>query len=363
MRVSCAVAALLLLSWQAAFAQRADTVKLRAANPCSRCISLTQVATLRLPDTLGGFVSPVSFARSSGGDYYVRDPFGQLGIHRFDAKGRYLQTIGRRGGGPGEYTFIESFHLDANDTLWIFGSNHGVFTANGRLVRSSRLDQLLRPKLSAGSRDGKMFVVGLSQSPDEFGVPLHIVRSDGSIERSFGARPGGAIGRSIWDRRQSLAPGLSSTFYTAFANSYAIEEWSTRGAPPRVFERDAEWFRPWVSWDGRSDVERPPARLAHMTVDASGLLWTVSIVPDLNWRAVTRRSSEQQRIESLADLERRFDTMVEVVDLSRAEVVASQRMPGIVVGAFGSNHLALTAEDSNGEVVATIWRASLTRAR
>ena len=98
-----------------------------------------------------------------------------------------------------------------------------------------------------------------------------------------------------------------------------------------------------------------------MIVDAAGLLWTVSIVPDLRWRPVPR--SGEQRLESLADLENRFDTMIEVIDLSRAEVVASQRLPGIVVGAFGSNHLALTVEDSNGDVLVTIWRASLLKAR
>ena len=343
------------------WAQRVDTTVLRAINPCSSCVTLAQVATLRLPDTLGGFVSPVSFAKSSSGDYYVRDPFGPLGIHRFDASGRFLQTIGKRGGGPGEFTFIESFNLDANDTLWVFGSNHAVFTSNGRHIRSRRLDDLLRPTLSAGLQDGRIALVALSQSPDKFGVPLHIVRSDGSIELSFGGRPGGAHGRGFWEKRFSLTTGDSHTFYTAFANSYAIEEWSTEGRLRRVLARRADWFPSWLTWNGLSHEERPPPRLAHMIVDAAGLLWTVSIVPDLRWRPVPR--SGEQRLESLADLENRFDTMIEVIDLSRAEVVASQRLPGIVVGAFGSNHLALTVEDSNGDVLVTIWRASLLKAR
>lgn len=354
--------ALLLLSTAMLGAQSADTVRLRATSPCERCISLTQVAVLTLPDTLGGFISPYIFERARNGDYFVLDPFGPLGIHRFDANGGYSQTIGTRGGGPGEFTFIESFTLDAHDTLRVFGSNHAVFTTSGAHVRSRRLDDLLRPTRTAGLGDGRMVVVGLSPAAEKRGIPMHLVRPDGSIERSFGAQPGSAARSGLWDRRQSLAIGSTSSFFTAFSNRYAIEEWSVDGTRRRVLERVADWFPPWNEWGGTADVERPPSRVAHLMVDGRGLLWVITIVADARWKPSGPPAGER-RMRSMTEIGEQFDTIIEVVDLARAEVVASQRLPGVVVGAFGSNHLALTVEDSDGSTLVTIWRAAFRTTR
>ncbi|KPL51691.1 peptidase [Prosthecomicrobium hirschii] len=50
------------------------------------------------------FNHPTDVAVAPSGDIYVADGYGAAHVHRFDAAGRLLQTWGRPGRGPGEFT-------------------------------------------------------------------------------------------------------------------------------------------------------------------------------------------------------------------------------------------------------------------
>jgi DNA-binding beta-propeller fold protein YncE len=56
---------------------------------------------------------PTDVAIAPNGDIYVTDGYGQSLIHRYDREGRYRQTIGWKGNGPGQFDCPHGICIDA----------------------------------------------------------------------------------------------------------------------------------------------------------------------------------------------------------------------------------------------------------
>ena len=76
--------------------------------------------------------------------YIVDDIMANDRIYRYDLNGKFLNQIGRRGRGPGEFGAISSFQL-LNDTIIVFSYPHKMlmFTQDGNFIRSSELSQTI----------------------------------------------------------------------------------------------------------------------------------------------------------------------------------------------------------------------------
>ncbi len=61
-------------------------------------------------------ISEISKIEYRNGLYYVADEVSQA-VFIFDGKGEYKSTVGKRGGGPGEYITLGSFTLQGDDVL------------------------------------------------------------------------------------------------------------------------------------------------------------------------------------------------------------------------------------------------------
>ena len=82
------------------------------------------------------FNHPSGIAVAPDGDIYVTDGYGNSCVHRFSAEGRWLQTWGRPGTGPGEFTTPHAVWVDRegrvlvadreNDRVQVF-SREGEF--------------------------------------------------------------------------------------------------------------------------------------------------------------------------------------------------------------------------------------------
>lgn len=113
-----------------------------SAPSCSQCsIVLTPILKIGDADGEGVIGRPETVTRDGQGRYYAafEEMHGTISV--FDAGGRYLQTIGRRGGGPGEYQFISMIHAKRGDTLLVFDSRNRRLTfalPTGQAVRSVR---------------------------------------------------------------------------------------------------------------------------------------------------------------------------------------------------------------------------------
>ncbi len=95
-------------------------------------------------------------ARDHRGRYYVVESYGTR-IKVFDAEGRYLESLGREGGGPGEFRGISAIAVAPGDTLHVFDWSNvrwSVFGPDGRFVRDTRLE--IQPSLGvARTREGR----------------------------------------------------------------------------------------------------------------------------------------------------------------------------------------------------------------
>jgi hypothetical protein len=66
--------------------------------------------------TAGTPYKPTDAAIAPNGDIYVTDGYGQSIIHRYDAAGRYVQTIGWKGNGPGQFDCPHGICIDTRGT-------------------------------------------------------------------------------------------------------------------------------------------------------------------------------------------------------------------------------------------------------
>jgi len=148
------------------------------------------------------FSGMVFAARLSDGRIVVGNG-GTAELRLFSADGTWLQTVGRRGGGPGEFEQLGWLHVGAGDTLRSYDRSRrrlSVFSPDGVFRRSILVRpaaEVLSP-LPVGLRpDGSLLVrSGTSVTPESRSgvhrdsVPLHIYGEAGTAVDSLGRVPG-----------------------------------------------------------------------------------------------------------------------------------------------------------------------------
>ncbi|HUH11489.1 MAG TPA: 6-bladed beta-propeller [Longimicrobiales bacterium] len=107
-------------------------------------------------------------ARLSDGRIVIANAGTELRF--YDGEGRYQQTVGRRGEGPGEFTGLSQIMVGEEDSLYAYdrGSRRlSILSAEGELVRSHRLEPQQERALSLADRfsDGTFLALtGFSSS-------------------------------------------------------------------------------------------------------------------------------------------------------------------------------------------------------
>jgi len=72
----------------------------------------------------------------SQGNIYVMDA-GNFRIQKFNSTGEYLQTIGKKGQGPGEFDRMQSFYVDEENKLYVSsGMKIQIFDEQGEFLKS-----------------------------------------------------------------------------------------------------------------------------------------------------------------------------------------------------------------------------------
>jgi sugar lactone lactonase YvrE len=74
-------------------------------------LTLAKPVLAAYPD--GDGYKPTDLAVAPNGDIYITDGYGQSLIHRYDANGKYLQTIGWKGKGKGQFECPHGICVDA----------------------------------------------------------------------------------------------------------------------------------------------------------------------------------------------------------------------------------------------------------
>lgn len=135
------------------------------------------------PDEFGHIAAVVSDSR---GRIYVLESMAQE-IRVFDSTGVFLQTIGRRGRGPGEFSMAWALSIGPGDTLTVLDDGamrYSIFAPDGTFIQSHRRT-----------------IVG-------YGSPRRGLLRDGSYIDWLQASPDGRLGRRMFFYPVRYSPGF-----------------------------------------------------------------------------------------------------------------------------------------------------------
>ncbi len=224
--------------------------------------------------------------QTQSGQFVVAD-YGALNIRYFDAKGKFIRKLGRKGAGPGEFMSISMIALLPNDTLLVSDDLQrrlSVFSPTGEFVRTTMFESFegkRSPDLLVTLTDGTIVTRALTIStlpPSTKPVYLtqHLFVSDGTGKAvsqigTFGMSEhfvqattkemGGvaywslAYGRKMtvtsYGKRLLMGDGTASEV-KLYSTSGKLEEIiRTNEARPKVESRDITMFRARASQGSR----------------------------------------------------------------------------------------------------------------
>lgn len=280
--------------------------------------------------------------RLRSGEFLMSGPVGGGEIFVYDTAGRFHGSIGRRGAGPAEFDTDLRVIVGPEDTLYVMDDSHRriqVLTPEGTYVRSfpAPWSHQSMSRLTDGSF---LFFRPPAERRDRL---FHLTDAEGRVLTEFGSPSMANPGVESW----KVTAGWPDGFWTAPVLRYELYRWQPPDSLELAVVREVGWFPPFPS-DGeyptREQRQREPypPMVGHLHQDRSGLVWSYTWIPGRSWEPdiPTRPQYEWAR--------RTFDTMVEVIDVERAEVLAQLRFDGRL-GPFCGEHLLYTiTEDPEG---------------
>lgn len=329
---------------------------------CPACvIQMRRVATLGASDGDGRLRAlPSTVTTDSRGRFYVTTPDVDELPYVYDARGRFLRQLGRRGRGPGEFLNPAVVLVLPGDTVAV------IDQANPRITWLSPQYEVVRTapapawSWSAAALGGGEIVINARLSDSErIGLPLHAFDGVGKYRRSFGAvnpvvRPSEYTAESRW-----LASSRSGGVWSApFTHEYVIEHWDGGGNRTHAVTRRVDWFPRYERFWFPTPERPPPPRVQHLFEDAGGRLWVIAWVADAEWDGALKPGPirEGQRVYTYdreADL---YDSIIEVVEPRFGELVVARRYDDVYLRFVSDSLIAKVRRHPDGWFLLEIER-------
>jgi len=170
----------------------------------------------------------------SAGNIYVLET-GNNRIQKLDAQGKFLQTIGRQGQGPGDFQSAFSLDIDPRDILYVADARNQriqMMEADGRVLRVIKLEEpgifLIR------HLPGRLIAKAGVRRPRELSgrVPplIEIIDLDGKTKKSFGeAADFKEAATNFNSNRIGLDTDRAGNILLGFVYQNRIEKYSSDG--------------------------------------------------------------------------------------------------------------------------------------
>ncbi len=335
---------------------------------CARCRIVSRVvATLGgASDSAGLAGLPQSVFADRLGRYWVLPGAGVPMV--FDSAGRFAQTVGTRGGGPGEFNWpFDAVSLPGDSVLILdrAGPRAVVVGPGLRPARSIRLTWPLGPAVAL-AWPGTMLANGNVGTPDGAGWPLHRVAMlgpDAHVAASFGSGKGLLRPGRYSELAMRLAPSRDGRVWAAYVQAYRLELWSGDGNRPTILERRPDWFSPEAGSEAGNPNTPPPSSIAAIQEGSDGLLWVFVRVAARGWRSAWHNVPEGAREVGARQIavENLFATVIEVIDPARGRVVARTRLEQMVLSALPGGRVACYGVRPTGEPEVTVLLLRIAR--
>ena len=337
---------------------------LESATVCSSCITVDRVVALG--DTVApGYIDWSKYgAVDDFGNYWVGMPRESV-VKVWDAEGRFMRQVGRRGDGPMEFQRPAPVGTDGE------GRMHIVDLAIGRetIVNadfSYDSDRSLFPgfyHLAVPLGEAGRYLVNMSRTTAvSVGLPLHIV--DGlemlhSFDRMVGLdAPGNAF--------RVLAVDGQRRIYSTREGDYLIQVWSESGRRilglrgPRLNEREASPER----W---SPDNPPRNQIYAMQVDNERRLWVIGLALRDDWRDHMAHhvmpNGQVAYGPTDGDMSTIFQSRIHLIDLASGSFIATRRHDALLEAFIGDGLAIENTETEGAYPQMVVWRLGFDSSR
>jgi len=325
------------------------------------------IVTLGLDDNRHVMGPPTVLERDGRGRFYTAFAVTPGGLSVFDSTGAFLMTIGRQGSGPGEYRYIPAVVPAHGDTLHVFDPvlrRETVLSPQYDVVSSRPIETPATPHGAIVLANNRVIMHSIMMTRSTIGLPLHLLRADGTIERSYGAlNPVIDIGTATARTMRWIASAENGGVWTVPGIDYHLELWDTTGTRLMELTRDVDWFR--VHEDSprsdRDDVGSlpPPPQMGPIWYDPRGLLWVVIRLPDDDWETVVPRAGPDGPQYGPDTYNDRYDSQIEIIDVRRSRLVTRERVDAMILAVTHDGYFYSYGETHDARPFIEIWRGIL----
>jgi hypothetical protein len=248
--------------------------------------------------------------------YYVPAKFENRFLV-FDSSGRFLRSVGRQGKGPGEYRFLNTILAGGGDTILAveLGQGISVLTFEYRYVRRMTAFILDPIQLRNG---GYAFVAPDKQTnwPDQ----IAILDKRGKLQKRFWIGPKRTEeNRQFGGRSSALTEDSDGAIWAAMRGEYLIDQWSPSGNRRTIVKRavDDPALKDLIA------LRFNEPNIQDLQIDSAGQLWVLFTLRNGNTHRLRVQTEHGVRDEDIDEC----DTVIDVIDVRRGELLASTRSP------------------------------------
>lgn len=327
---------------------------------CARCrIELRRVVAIG--DNNRGLVGEHVSTVELDGRYYVSTVASPDRIQVFDSDGSFLNYIGRRGEGPGEFLFIQDIEVGPDGNIWVFDDRPyiTVYQPDGTLVSTVQVPwgglTLNGVELLP---DTTILINGVIPTPNGVGRWVHAWHPTSGIlwsladdqelyRRNTELRPLAVDGEGVW-----VAWGFDRYEVSRYVDGHL----QRRLRPTRTWFEDYKVQPPprGGSNDDMSVVWRPKARIWDIHV-TNNILWVIGSTADPRWR--------ESRVDGWYNASRYIDSIIEAFDVRTGALLASRRVDDEVsfFESFIDDGLLAGVELYEYGATVSVWEVNLVR--
>jgi hypothetical protein len=290
----------------------------------------------------------------------------------FDRDGRFVQAVGRKGAGPGEFQYPRT-GVAVGDSVVVFDLNRAVvFGPDLQLVRSIRTPTDSRQIAALRWPTNVLFNAEIGRA--RTGVwPMHLLQMSGAqaeVVRSFGVGSTPFFSDDSLDLVQHRFSNIEAgTVWSVEHVRYRLTRWDETGKVLASFARSPSWL-PGVSSSSPGGPNRAPSSaIDAITTDANGYVWVFTRVGKSTWREawveVRRRTgplpARGESSEGVPEMSALYETIVEVIDPATARVVARRTVDRLFLGTVDRGRVISSAETAAGAPIVEIVSVELRR--
>ncbi len=347
---------------------RAQTPQSAGVDPACECrIVLRRVAALGDDNDEVAFRPTSVLARDPAGRYFAGVTHSPSSIAVFAPNGNPLPPFGRQGEGPGEMERIRYVRAAYGDSIIVLDRPKlTLFASSGSPVRWGTLPRGVAAFRFAVLKSGHVVVNNYFPTHPSFVL----------LDRKFtGLREFGSTtppdSRSDSDAIQYHLVGLDSGRFAAVRQyyRYGVEIWDTTGSLVRRFDRIPSWYQPWTEADKHAAARQLSGFPVIEGVHADGQrLWVAARVPDPTWKDPAAKMRAPERGREVAfpaipvpEYNRRYDSVIEVLDVATGRVLVSQRFDAYVSQFTEGGFMYSVREAPSSLLRIDVWRAEIVR--